>query len=720
MSVLEYAEDVGKTVEEIIKLCSSLNINKTNEDDLLDQDEITMLDSEIANVAVESDTNEEVEETNNDSEEENEYDDDELFDRVEELAQDTKLVTEKEKQKTKIKAKKQVNTEDENNEDFLKNKKEIYKHREKLMTNESKQDDSIVLYKENMTVKDLADALNINATEIIKKLMGLGVMANLNQPLAFDVAEMIVVDYDKTLKNEETADITNFESFEIIDDEKDLEARPPVVTIMGHVDHGKTSLLDYIRKSNVVSGEAGGITQAIGAYQVEVNGKKITFIDTPGHEAFTEMRARGASVTDIVIIIVAADDGVMPQTKEAIDHAKAANVPIIVAINKIDKPGADPDKVLTELASYGITPEEWGGDVIVSRISAKVGTGVPELLDNILLVSEMQELKANPHRYATGAVIEARLDKQVGSVATLLIQNGTLRLGDPIVVGTSVGKIRTLKNDKGQDIIEALPSTPVEITGLNEPPQAGDKFMAFETEKQAKQVAEERKIRSKEADSNFSGMTLDDLFGKIKEGIREINVILKADVNGSAEAVKNSLEKIEVEDVRVKVIRAGVGTITESDITLAKASNAIIIGFNVRPNAKTVEIAKDNGIEIRLYDIIYKVVEDMEAAMKGMLEPIYEEKVTGEAEIRQIFKFSKVGNIAGCYITDGKVVRDSMVRLIRDGVVVYTGKINTIQHEKDQVKEVSKGMECGITLENFQDIKENDIIEAYELIEIKR
>ena len=718
MSVLEYAEDVGKTVEEIIKLCSSLNINKTNEDDLLDQDEITMLDSEIANVSVESDTTEEVEETNNDSFEENEYDDDELFDRVEELAQDTKIVTDK--QKTKIKAKKQVNVEEENNEDFLKNKKEIYKHREKLMTNESKQDDSIILYKENMTVKDLADALNINATEIIKKLMGLGVMANLNQPLAFDVAEMIVVDYDKTLKNEETADISNFENFEIIDDEKDLETRPPVVTIMGHVDHGKTSLLDYIRKSNVVSGEAGGITQAIGAYQVEVNGKKITFIDTPGHEAFTEMRARGASVTDIVIIIVAADDGVMPQTKEAIDHAKAAGVPIIVAINKIDKPGADPDKVLTELASYNITPEEWGGDVIVSRISAKTGQGVPELLDNILLVSEMQELKANPHRYATGAVIEARLDKQVGSVATLLIQNGTLRLGDPIVVGTSVGKIRTLKNDKGQDIIEALPSTPVEITGLNEPPQAGDKFMAFETEKQAKQVAEERKIRSKEADSNFSGMTLDDLFGKIKEGIREINVILKADVNGSAEAVKNSLEKIEVEDVRVKVIRAGVGTITESDITLAKASNAIIIGFNVRPNAKTIEIAKDNGIEIRLYDIIYKVVEDMEAAMKGMLEPIYEEKVTGEAEIRQIFKFSKVGNIAGCYITDGKVLRDSNVRLIRDGVVVYTGKINTIQHEKDQVKEVSKGMECGITLENFQDIKENDIIEAYELIEIKR
>jgi len=716
MSVLEYAEDVGKTLEEIIKLCEKLNINKSNEDDLLDQDEITMLDSEIANIEVASDT---IEEETTEVEEEQEEDyDDEFFEKVESLAQDTKMVDEKEKPKQKIKPKKQVNNQDQEN--FLKDKKEIYKHREKLMTNENKQDDSVVLYKENMTVKDLADALNINSTEIIKKLMGLGVMANLNQPLAFDVCEMIVVDYDKTLKTAETADITNFENYEIVDDPKDLEPRPPVVTIMGHVDHGKTSLLDYIRKSNVVSGEAGGITQAIGAYQVDIDGKKITFIDTPGHEAFTEMRARGASVTDIVIIIVAADDGVMPQTKEAIDHAKAANVPIIVAVNKIDKPGADPDKVLTELAAYGITPEDWGGDTIVSKISAKTGEGVKELLENILLVSEMQELKANPKRYATGAVIESRLDKQIGSVATLLIQNGTLRLGDPIVVGTSYGKIRTLKNDLGQDIVEALPSTPVEITGLNEPPQAGDKFMAFETEKQAKQVAEERILRAKDADSNFSGMTLDDLFGKIKEGIREINVILKADVNGSAEAVKNSLEKISVEDVRVKVIRAGVGTITESDITLAKASNAIIIGFNVRPNGKTMDIAKENGVEIRLYDIIYKVVEDMEAAMKGMLEPIYEEKVTGTLEIRQIFKFSKVGNIAGCHVLDGKVTNNSNVRLIRDGVVVYTGKISTIQHEKDQVKEVTKGMDCGVTLENYQDIKEQDIIEAYELIEIKR
>lgn len=705
MSVLDYAQDVNKSVEEIFKLCEKLQIKVTNEEDLLEQDDITELDNLLQG-----------EEEETVVEEENNYDDDEFFEKVESLAANTKMV--QEKQKTKVKQKKQPQNNEQDT--FLKDKKEIYKHREKLMTNEAKADDSVVLYKENMTVKELADAMSVTTGELIKKLMGLGIMATLNNSLSFDVAEILVLEYEKTLKKEESADISNFENFEIVDSEEDLEERPPVVTIMGHVDHGKTSLLDSIRNSNVVSGEAGGITQAIGAYQVEINGKKITFIDTPGHEAFTEMRARGASVTDVVIIIVAADDGVMPQTKEAIDHAKAAGVPIIVAINKMDKPDANPDRVLTELVEYGITPEEWGGDTIVSRISAKTGNGIPELLENILLVSEMAELKANPHRYATGAVIESRLDKQIGSVATLLIQSGTLRLGDPIVVGTSFGKIRTLKNDKGQDIVEALPSTPVEITGLNEPPQAGDKFMAFETEKQARGIAEERRLRSKEADSNRSGMTLDDLFGKIKEGIREINVILKADVNGSSEAVKKSLEKIEVEDVRVKVIRSGVGTITESDVTLAKASNAIIIGFNVRPNAKTVETAKENGIEIRLYDIIYKVVEDMEAAMKGMLDPIFEEKVNGTLEIRQIFKFSKVGNIAGCHVLDGVIKSNSNARLVRDGVVVYNGKIASIQREKDQVKEVTKGMDCGVTLENYQDIKENDMIEAYELIEIKR
>ena len=703
MSVLEYAEDVGKTVEEILAYCKKLEIKVTAEEDMLSDLDITLLDNEIQD--------------NEDyiTEESNYDDDDELFEKVESLAADTKI--NQEKQKTKIKNKKQPQ---ENKDEYLKDKKEIYKHREKLMANTNDVDDSIILYKENMTVKELADLLGVAPSELVKKLMGLGIMATLNNSLSFEVAEILVLDYDKTLKKEETADISNFEQYEIIDSKEDLEERPPVVTIMGHVDHGKTSLLDAIRNANVVSGEAGGITQAIGAYQVEINGKKITFIDTPGHEAFTEMRARGASVTDVVIIIVAADDGVMPQTKEAIDHAKAANVPIIVAINKMDKPDANPDRVLTELVEYGITPEEWGGDTIVCRISAKTHDGIPELLENILLVSEMAELKANPHRYATGAVIESRLDKQIGSVATLLIQNGTLRLGDPIVVGTSYGKIRTLKNDKGQDIIEALPSTPVEITGLNEPPQAGDKFMAFETEKQARSIAEERKLRARSQDTNRTGMTLDDLFGKIQEGIREINVILKADVNGSQEAVKKSLEKIEVEDVRVKVIRSGVGTITESDITLAKASNAIIIGFNVRPSSKTMDVAKENGVEIRLYDIIYKVVEDMEAAMKGMLDPVYEEKVNGTLEIRQIFKFSKVGNIAGCHVLDGVIKANSNARLIRDGVVVYTGKIASIQREKDQAKEVSKGMDCGITLENYQDIKEKDIIEAYELIEIKR
>lgn len=705
MSVLEYAQDVNRSVEEILSLCEKLQIKVNGEEDLLSQDDITELDSSLQTL-----------DDNSDIDTDNNYDDDEFFEKVESLAANTKMVNEK--QKTKIKQKKQPQNNEQNT--FLKDKKELYKHREKLMTNEQKVDDNVVFYKENMTVKDLADNMGVAPSELIKKLMLLGIMTTLNNSLSFEVAEILVSDYDKVLKKEESADISNFENFEIIDDEENLEERPPVVTIMGHVDHGKTSLLDAIRNSSVASLETGGITQAIGAYQVEINGKKITFIDTPGHEAFTEMRARGASVTDIVVIIVAADDGVMPQTKEAIDHAKAANVPIIIAINKMDKPDANPDRVLTELVEYGITPEEWGGDTIVSRISAKTHDGIPELLENILLVSEMAELKANPHRYATGAVIESRLDKQIGSVATLLIQNGTLRLGDPIVVGTSFGKIRTLKNDKGQDITEALPSTPVEITGLNEPPQAGDKFMAFETEKQARSIAEERKLRSREQDTNRSGMTLDDLFGKIQEGVRDVNVILKADVNGSSEAVKKSLEKIEVEDVRVKVIRSGVGTITESDVTLAKASNAIIIGFNVRPSAKTVEVAKDNGIEIRLYDIIYKVVEDITAAMKGMLDPIYEEKVNGEAEIRQIFKFSKVGNIAGCHVTDGVVKANSNARLIRDGVVVYTGKIASIQREKDQVKEVTKGYDCGITLENYQDIREKDIIESYELVEVKR
>lgn len=704
MSVLEYAMDVNKSVEEVLKLCQKLEISKEKEEDLLDDDEITLLDNEIANNQEEEIDPELLEK-------------EALEDKAESLAANMNVNIDSGSRTEKIK---KTPIKNENKSKFLKEKKEIYKHREKLKTNKEEENGTVVLYKEGMSVSDLANELGVAPSELIKKLMGLGVMATLNQSIAYDVAEMLVVDYNKELKQESSRDISNFEEYEIIDDAADLEERPPVVTIMGHVDHGKTSLLDYIRNSDVAGGEAGGITQAIGAYQITFKEKKITFIDTPGHEAFTEMRARGASVTDIVIIIVAADDGVMPQTIEAIDHAKAAKVPIIVAINKMDKPDANPDRILTELTEHGLTPEEWGGDTLVSKISAKTGMGVEELLDTILLVAEMKELKANPKRYATGTVIESRLDKQVGCVASVLIQNGTLRLGDPVVVGTSYGKIRTLKNDKGQNIVEALPMTPVEITGLNDLPSAGDKFMAFETEKQARSVADERKLRAKEQDTNRSGMSLEDLFGAIQEGTKEINIILKADVNGSQEAVKNSLEKINVEDVKINVIRSGVGTITESDVVLAKASQAIIIGFNVRPSNKTMEMAKENEVEIRLYNIIYKVVEDMEAAMKGLLEPVYEEKIIGEAEIRQIFKFSKVGNIAGSNITSGTVKNNSDARVIRDGIVIYTGKIKSIQREKDQVKEVGKGFDCGITLENFQDIKVGDVIEAFELIEVKR
>ena len=597
----------------------------------------------------------------------------------------------------------------------------MYKNKSKLQENVVDTDENIVVYKENMTVANLAEALNVEPIEIIKKLMSLGVMASLNNTISFDDAEMVVIDYDKTLKSFETQDKFNFEKLEINDNPEDLVERGPVVTIMGHVDHGKTSLLDYIRNSSVTEGEFGGITQHIGAYQISYNDKKITFIDTPGHAAFTEMRARGASITDIVIIIVAADDGVMPQTIEAIDHAKAANVPIIVAINKIDKPGADPERIMTQMAEHNLIPEDWGGDIIYSRISAKTGEGIDKLLENILLVSEMQELKANPNRYALGTVIESKLDKTMGPTVTLLVQNGTLRLGDPVVVGTTFGKVRTLTNDLGNEVVEALPGTPVEITGLNEVPEAGDRFMAYSNEKEARTIAENRKEQAKlKKNRNNSAPTLDDIFNRIKEGAKEINVILKTDVTGTEEAVKNALEKIQVEDVKVKVIRSSVGAVTESDIVLASASNAIVIGFNVRPNNKTIELAKEYNVDIRLYNIIYKLVEDLEDAMKGMLEPEYEEKVIGQAEVRALFKFSKVGTIAGCMVTDGVVKSNAKARLIRDGIVVYDGEINSLQREKNQAKEVKKGFECGITLEKFSDIKVQDIIEAYEIEEIKR
>ncbi len=694
MSVLEYAQDVNKSVNEILKECRELGINVNGEDDLLSEDDIIELDSFVDNI-VDDDA---VEELVNDI-------------KIKETDLDNSIPVQK------LKKKATQTSQKVNKKELANKKKEMYKNKEKLKSNDNK-NENVVLYTENMTVSDLANRLGVASVELVKKLFSLGIMATANNSIDFDNASILVLEYNKELKKEETADVTNFENFEVIDSEEELKERPPVVTIMGHVDHGKTTLLDTIRKTNVALGEAGGITQAISAYQINYKGKPITFIDTPGHAAFTEMRARGASITDIVIIIVAADDGVMPQTREAIDHAKAAGVPILVAINKIDKPGANPERVKTELSECGLTPDNWGGDTIYTEISAKENINIDELLENILLVAEMEQYKANPSRYAIGTVIESRLDKQVGPIATILIQNGTLRLGDPLVVGTSYGKVRVMKNDKGEEITEAYPSSPVEITGLSETPTAGDKFMAFESEKQAKSISDQRKEQAKQNNRKSNdAVTLDDLFSKINEGLKEINVIVKADVNGSSEAVKNSLEKIEVEDVRIKVIRSSVGAITESDVVLAKASNAIIIGFNIRPNNSIRDYAKENGVEIRLYDIIYKVVEEMEAAMKGMLDPVYEEKVLGSAEVRQLFKFSKVGVIAGSYVIDGIIKNDAKARIIRDGVVVYDGQINSLQREKDSVKEVKKGFECGLTIENFNDIKVKDIIEAYELVE---
>ena len=701
MNVSEYAVDVEKEVKEILSLCKKLNINVSSSEDMLSDDDIIMLDNEIANM------------TDDEVEEEIIEDEEEFEEELEEIASNEK----KEIRSSKKPIKKNI----QNNDNFKEKRKEMYKHKEKLQSNLAEDDENVILYKENMTVGELASSLGEPVGQIIKKLMGLGMMANINASLDFDTVEIIVADYNKTLKNETSRNEVNFEELEIVDDPKDLIERPPVITIMGHVDHGKTTLLDTIRKTNVVSSEAGGITQAIGAYQIEYNGKKLTFIDTPGHAAFTEMRARGASITDIVIIIVAADDGVMPQTKEAIDHAKAAGVPIIVAVNKIDKPDANIEKVLTEMSANGLQPESWGGDIMFVNISAKTGKGIDDLLDRILLLSEMCELKANPNRYALGTVIESKLDKSSGVITNILVQNGTLRLGDPIVVGNIAGKVRTLKNDKGESLVEALPSMPVSITGLSESPSAGDKFMAFESEKKAKAIAIQRqKIAKEKQNRPKAAISLDDLFNRVEAGEKEINVILKADVKGSEEAVKNSLLKLDVDGIKVNVIRSGIGSISESDVILADASNAIIIGFNIRPDNKVSETAKDKGIEIRYYDIIYKVVEEMEDALKGKLEPEFVEKVLGTAEVRKIFKFSKVGTIAGSYVTSGLIKRNASSRIIRDGVVINDSTIATLAREKDQVKEVKQGLECGITIENFNDIKEGDIIEAYELVEVKK
>lgn len=582
---------------------------------------------------------------------------------------------------------------------------------------------SKITYTEGITVGELADKLGVDSSEIIKKLFLLGIMANINQSLDVEALELIASDYGVEIEEEVVVDDNDLSIyFEDVEEDEDAIVRPAVVTIMGHVDHGKTTLLDSIRNTRVTEGEAGGITQHIGAYQIESNGKKITFLDTPGHAAFTTMRARGAQVTDITILVVAADDGVMPQTIEAINHAKEADVPIIVAVNKIDKPTANPDRVMQELTEYNLIPEDWGGDTIFVPLSALNGEGIDDLLEMLILVSEVQELKANPDKVAVGTVIEAELDKSRGPAASLLVQNGTLHVGDAVVVGNTHGKVRAMVNDLGKRIKTAGPSTPVEITGLNDVPQAGDRFVVFKDEKKARRIGEAREqeniIQQRQESKNVS---LDNLFEQMKQGeMKDLNVIIKGDVQGSVEALAASLMKIDVEGVNVRIIHTATGAINESDVTLANASNGIIIGFNVRPDAGAKRAADAENVDMRLHRVIYNVIEEIEAAMKGMLDPEFEEKVIGQAEVRQTFKVSKVGTIAGSYVIDGKITRDSNVRIIRDGVVLFEGELDTLKRFKDDAKEVAQGYECGITIEKFNDIKEGDIIEAYVMVEVER
>lgn len=580
----------------------------------------------------------------------------------------------------------------------------------------------VFVYTGDITVSQLSKELNIPATSIIRFLFMQGKMVTLNQNLDDELIGEICLEFGYDFKKEKVVSEENFEDIEIVDDPSSLKERSPIVTIMGHVDHGKTTLIDTIRNSNIVETEAGAITQAIGAYQKEIKGKKITFIDTPGHEAFTAMRSRGASVTDIVIIVVAADDGVMPQTKEAIDHARAAKVPIIIAINKIDKPGANVERVKQELMELDIIPEEYGGKNIFCEISAKKNIGIDNLLENVLLLAEMLELKANPNRYALGTVLEARLDKGEGAKATLLVQNGTLNAGDFVVVGAAYGRVRKMTNEHRAELKSAGPSTPVAIIGLTEVPVAGDKFMAFPTEKQAREIAEKRKLAKTIDERNSSGGgTLEDLYNRIHEGeVQEINCIIKADNQGSAEAVKGALLNLQVEGVKINVLRSTAGAITETDVLLASTSNAIIFGFNIRPDAKIRAKAEEAKVDIRLHTIIYHLTEEVEAAMKGLLKPTYKEHITGQAEIRKVIVASKIGKIAGCMVTNGVIKRDSLCRLMRDGVVIYEGKLNSLKRFQNDAKEVAENYECGLTIENFNDIKEGDIVEGYEMVEEKK
>lgn len=650
------------------------------------------------------------------------------------FSDDERRATTPEKVKTSAAAKKPGNSQPfnkNNNKNKQNNKNRNQQNQNKGRQNQQpaqqqpkkvKELPSKITFSESLTVAELAKKLNREPSEIIKKLFMLGVMATINQDLDKDAIELIATDYGVEVEEEIKIDTTDLEVYFTEDDEASMVERPSVVTIMGHVDHGKTTLLDSIRNTKVTAGEAGGITQHIGAYQVEENGKKITFLDTPGHAAFTTMRARGAKITDITILVVAADDGVKPQTVEALNHAKAAEVPIIVAVNKMDKPTANPDRVMQELTEYGLVPEAWGGETIFVPISALTGEGIDSLLEMILLVGEVEEYKANPDRNAIGTVIEAQLDKGRGSVATLLVQNGTLKIGDPIVVGNTYGRVRAMVNDLGRRVKEAGPSAPVEITGLNDVPQAGDRFVVFEDEKTARQVGEIRSQQAVQAQrSEKARVSLDNLFEHMKQGeMKDLNLIIKADVQGSVEALAAALQKLDVEGVNVRIIHTGVGAINESDITLAAASNGIVIGFSVRPDNNAKRAAESESVDIRLHRIIYKVIEEIESAMKGMLDPVYAEKVIGQAEVRQTFKVSKIGMIAGSYVTDGKITRDSGVRLIRDGVVIFEGEVDALKRFKDDAKEVAQGYECGITIKNFNDVKEGDVIEAYIMEEVER
>lgn len=601
-----------------------------------------------------------------------------------------------------------------------KNKAKSTGNRKANVPQEKQVGEKILYYKTGMTVAAVADGLHLSIGEVVKKLVMLGFMVSASDIVEKDVAELVAEDVGFKLKDEIITDITKFEEMDFEDSPEDLVERPAIVTIMGHVDHGKTTLLDKIRDSRVALGEAGGITQHIGAYQVEKDGKKITFIDTPGHAAFTEMRARGANITDIVILVVAADDGVMPQTIEAIEHAKAAGVPIIVAINKIDKVGANPEKIKQELANYDLLAEEWGGKTIFVPISAKQGIGVDELLEMVLLVAEMNEYKANPNRLGIGTVLEAKLDKGKGPVATLLVKNGSIKIGDPVVVGNTWGRIRSMEDESKAKLKQVGPSKAVEVTGLVDVPNAGDRFMIFEDEKTARLVAEERMIRSYNQEKNANtSVSLASLFSDLNDTSKELNLIIKGDVQGSIEALKGSLEKVNVEGVKISIIRSGVGAVTETDISLAVASNSVIIAFNIRPNQKIIDTAKEKNIEIRQYNIIYKLLEDIEAAMKGMLDPVFEEKITGQVEVRQLFKVSKIGTIAGSYVQTGYIERNCGVRLIRDSIIIYTGKLSSLRRGKDDVKEVKAGFECGLMIENYNDIKVGDIIEGFVMEEVK-